>query len=122
MSTVSNIKDGLQLALELANASNRIEDVAKLIETQQQVLQVLDENRQLRDQVEALTNELAMDSQLEREGFTYFVKEEDGTRTGPVCPICYKRDRVVTRLVPTQGKNVDPHFCPHCQKQTWLQA
>jgi hypothetical protein len=114
MSTVSNIKDGLQLALELANATNRAGDVAKLIETQQQVLQVLDDNRQLRDRVAELEDELAMDSQLEREGFKYYVREESGSRTGPVCPGCYKRDRVVSQLVSASGGVMT--FCQRCKE------
>lgn len=121
MSTISNITDGFRVAMDLANAANRAGDVAKLIETQQQIMDVLDENRQLRDRVAALEDELAMDSQLERDGFAYYIVEEDGKKTGPVCPVCYKRDRAVIQLVPVQG-NVDPHFCPHCKDQTWVYA
>lgn len=113
MSTVSNIKDGLQVALELANAANKSEAVAKLIETQQQILQVLDENRHLRDRVTQLEDELAMDSQLLREGFRYYVLEATGDRTGPVCPGCYKRERVVSQVVES---SLSSHFCQRCQE------
>ena len=114
MSTVSNIKDGFQVAMDLANAANRAGDVAKLIETQQQVLDVLDANRQLRDQVATLEDELAMESQLERQGFSYFVREADNSQTGPVCPGCYKRDRVVSRVV---GDSTYGYFCQRCKEQ-----
>jgi len=114
VSTVSNIKDGLQLALELANAANRTGDVAKLIETQQQVLQVLDENRQLRNRVAELEDELAMDSQLVRKGVAYFIQEQDCSLTGPVCPGCYKRDRVVSQLA---NSTLNGMFCCRCQEE-----
>lgn len=94
MSTVSNTRDGLKLALELANAGTRVEDVNTIIDMQQQVLQVLAENRQLTVRVSELEDELAMDSQLKRDDYAYYVVEEDGAKTGPVCPGCYKRDRV----------------------------
>ncbi|MBK5211390.1 MAG: hypothetical protein JJE36_03655 [Coriobacteriia bacterium] len=117
MSTVSNIKDGLQVALDLANAANRVGDVAMLIETQQQVLQILDENRQLRDRVAELEDELAMDSQLHREGLSYYVQEDDGSKTGPVCLGCYKRDRVVSKLVQSSLSDV---FCGRCKETYYL--
>lgn len=113
MSTVSNIKDGFQVAMELANAANRAGDVAKLIQTQQQVLDVLDENRQLRQQVAALEDELAMESQLVRKGLAYYVHEGDGTDTGPVCPGCYKRDRIVAGLV---EDTLGTKFCQRCHE------
>jgi hypothetical protein len=119
MSTISNITDGFRIAMDLATAANRVEDVAKLIETQQLVMQVLEDNRQLTDQVAELKDELAMDSQLERDQFSYSIHEDDGTKTGPVCPVCYKRHRVVVQLIPVKG-NIDPHFCPHCKEQTWV--
>lgn len=119
MSTVSNIKDGLQLALELANATNRAGDVAKLIETQQQVLQILDDNRQLRDKVAELEDELTMESQLTRRGFSYFIEEEDGSLTGPVCPSCYKRDRVVSQLVKA---HLSGELCPRCNESYRLEG
>jgi len=114
VSTVSNIKDGFEVAMELANAANRSGDVAKLIVTQQQVLDVLDANRQLRDQVAALEDELAMESQLVRRGFTYHVREQDDSLTGPVCPGCYKRDRVVAQIIDTGALG---HFCARCEER-----
>ena len=112
MSTVANIKDGLQIALDLANATNRADDFAKLIDTQQMVLEVLEENRQLRARVAELEDELDLESRLTREGLVYYVSEDDGSRTGPVCPACYKRDRIVVGVRPTS----DAHFCPHCRQ------
>lgn len=116
MSTVSNIKDGFQVAMDLANAANRAGDVAKLIETQQQVMEILDANRQLRDQVASLEDELAMESRLQRTGFAYSVREDDGSLTGPVCPGCYKRDRVVSQLT-YSGFEEPNKQCPRCKER-----
>ena len=80
MSSVSNIVDGFKIAFDLANTANRVEDVKKLIETQQLVMQVLEDNRQLTAQVAELKDELAMDSQLVREGFAYYIEDESGGR------------------------------------------
>lgn len=115
MSTVSNIKDGMQVALDLASAANRAGDVAKLIATQQQMLDILEENRSLRDKVAALEDELAIESQLRRKGFEYFVVESDDSGTGPVCPGCYRRDRVVSKLVGT-GMGGGSKVCSRCHE------
>jgi hypothetical protein len=118
MSSVSNIKDGFQIAMDLANAANRAGDVAQLIDTQQQVLAVLDENRNLRARVEELEADLAAVSQLERQGLDYFVREEDGSLTGPVCPTCYTKDHIVSLLASQPGYI---KFCARCKQTYFMQ-
>lgn len=91
----------------------------KIIELQQNVVQLLDEDRQLRARVAELEGELAMDSQLVRQGFSYYLKEDDGSETGPVCPGCYKRDRVASQLV-RAAHSPDGLFCPRCQEKYYI--
>ena len=111
MSTVGNIKDGMKVALDLAQAANRADDYAKLIDTQQTVMAVLEENRELREQVRSLQGELRLDSKLARVKDRYFIDEDDGTQTGPVCPSCYMKDRIVINLVNPSST------CPKCKER-----
>jgi len=110
MTTVGNIRDGMKVALDLAQAANRAEDYAKLIDTQQQVMAVLEENRSLRDRVRDLEAELELESKLVRVKDRYFVREDDGSQTGPICPHCYMAERIVALL------NDPGQSCPRCKE------
>jgi hypothetical protein len=111
VSTVGNIKDGMKVALDLAQAANRAEDYAKLIETQQTVMAVLEENRELRDRNRALEDELELESKLVRIKDCYFVREDDESQTGPICPNCYMKDRIVAVLFQPSST------CPRCRER-----
>jgi hypothetical protein len=109
MSTVGNIKDGMKVALDLAQAANRAEDYAKLIEAQQTVMAVLEENRALREKVRVLEGELELEAKILRVKNQYFVREDDGSQTGPICPHCYMSDHIVTTL------HEPSKTCPCCK-------
>lgn len=77
---------------------NPNEERAALLDLREQVSDLEEENRELRRENSELRERLASKKRLQRIGSAYYVLEDDGTKTGPVCPECYSGDGIVCAL------------------------
>ena len=77
---------------------NPDEEKMALLELREQVYDLEDENRMLKRENSELRERLAARKKLERIGGAYYVLEDDGSKTGPVCPHCYIEDGLVMIL------------------------
>lgn len=74
------------------------EEKLALMEIRHQVMQLEDENGDLKREVKSLREKLAGRKKLECFGGAYFVLDDGGARTGPVCPKCYNGEGIVSLL------------------------
>lgn len=116
MLTATGLREGFRVALELAGAADRSADVQKLLAAQKQAFQLLEENEAQRVRIAELEERLATTAKLKRRGFAYYVAEEDGTETGPVCPACFRGDCITSRLVEAYSDGGGTVFCQRCQE------
>lgn len=77
---------------------NPDEERMALLDLMDQVSDLEEENRELRRENAELRERLASRKRLERVGGAYFLLEDDGSKTGPVCPQCYEADEIACIL------------------------
>lgn len=82
---------------------NPDEERMALLDLMDQVSDLEEENRELRRENAELRERLASRKRLERVGGAYFLLEDDGSKTGPVCPQCYEEDKIVVILERANG-------------------
>lgn len=72
------------------------------------------ENLELREENERLQSELRRDSSvLAMVGVAYYLIESDGSKIGPICPVCYERDGIPSILRSTD----DGAECASCGRE-----
>ncbi len=84
-----------------------------LIDLREQVSDLEEENRRLKAENAELRAMLARKKRLETYHATSFVLEDDGTKTGPVCPRCYQEGGIEVLLERSSGGA----HCPVCGKR-----
>lgn len=82
-----------------------------LIDLREQVSDLEEENRRLKAENAELRARLAHKKRLETIGATSYVLEDDGSKTGPVCQLCYLEKSVTVLLEKSNGGA----FCPLCK-------
>ena len=82
---------------------NPDEERMALLDLMDQVSDLEEENRELRRENAELRERLASRKRLERVGGAYFLLEDDGSKTGPVCPQCYEEDKIAVILERANG-------------------
>lgn len=82
---------------------NPDEERMALLDLMDQVSDLEEENRELRRENAELRERLASRKRLERVGGAYFLLEDDGSKTGPVCPQCYEADKIAVILERANG-------------------
>ena len=101
------IKDGISVAQKADN----IELVQTLIGAQKEMLDLVDENRRLRDRIRELETPEDISRRLRFDGKRYWL-DRDGKEDGPYCSICFDHDRKLIRL--TNGEMVGVFWCGVC--------
>ena len=84
--------------LEVSASIQSVDDKARLLDLMSQMQEMGLEMDRMRDENSNLRKQLASRKKLERIGGAYYVLEDDGSKTGPVCPQCYVRDELVCIL------------------------
>lgn len=79
------------------------EEKMALIDLREQVSDLEEENRRLKAENAELRAKLVSRKKLERVGGACFILEDDGSKTGPVCPNCYEHDGIVMLLERANG-------------------
>ena len=110
MGVVDNIKEITGLIQKIDN----IELYRKILDLHAEVLGLVDENRGLRDKVQALEGRLAVRENLVFQGSVYIIRNDDGSSKGPFCTGCWDGKNLLARLV-DYGSNTYLN-CPNCSK------
>lgn len=106
------IIENLKTAVGLAKKIGSIEVQQKLIDVQGEALDLIDENRTLRERVSALAGELKTKKSLQFRNTFYWATTDEGDEEGPFCSHCYDSGRNLIHLHPI---NNGRYFgCPAC--------
>lgn len=95
MSSIANIVKGF---LEATETVQSIPDKARILDLISQVQQMSAELDSLKEENKMLREQLAKRKKMERIGGTCYILEDDGAKTGPICPHCYADDGIVMLL------------------------
>lgn len=95
MPNISNIIKGF---LDVANAAQSTVDKSRILDLVSQVQQISAELDSLREENKMLREQLAKRKKMERIGGACYILEDDGAKTGPICPQCYAEDGIVMLL------------------------
>lgn len=92
------LKDNLEAVYELAKRCANIELQEQIMSLREQVLEVENENHQLRLKNKELEEGLKLKGQLNFEGRIYWMCKEDGSKDGPFCQVCMDKIGKFIRL------------------------
>lgn len=90
--------DTMRAARDVAREVASLDARIQLMDALDMAADLREENESLREENAVLRRRLAAKKRLERDGGACYVLEDDGTKTGPVCPDCYGRDGIVMLL------------------------
>ena len=110
---MSSVMDTIKVASSIIAGIDATDDRLALLELIDKTHLLLDENQDLKRRNERLAEQLARRKELERVRASFYLIERDGTRTGPVCPVCYERDGIPRILRSTE----EGAECASCGEQ-----
>lgn len=106
------IIDSIKTAGTLAKQIGSIEVQQKLIDLQVEALDLIDENRTLKERVATLEGKLKTKKSLQFRKNFYWTTADDGHEEGPFCSHCYDSDRNLIHLhAISNGRDFG---CPAC--------
>jgi len=100
--------DTMRKIYDLATKGATIELQKTILDLKREVLAVANENVQLREELLRLTNAGADSGEVKWEGDAYWTVQEDGSKDGPFCQVCYDSSRKLCRLY--YGSESDPDY------------
>jgi len=106
---VENVK---QIAEVLRKIDN-VELYRQILDLQAEILQLVEENRQLKARVREVEEQLTINAVLVFEKDCYWRPQEKGSPDGPYCSNCWDNRRQLVRMI----KCGDPDYvqCPTCK-------
>lgn len=105
--------DTIKVASSIIAGIDATDDRLALLELIDKTHLLLDENQDLKRRNARLAEQLSRRKELERVQASFYLIERDGTRTGPVCPVCYERDGIPRILRSTE----EGAECASCGEQ-----
>lgn len=109
MGLVENVKDEVKLVQQLDN----IDLMRKMLDVQNDSMQLATENTQLREEVQRLEKALAISGDVIYESNACWLKKPDDTKQGPYCSRCWDVDKQLVRM-PQAGPIRKVLHCPQC--------
>lgn len=108
----SDIKEMLKDARNFAGGANDQQTVSLLKDIQLEVYDLIEENRELRNQIQELKNEKDISSKLEFANDAYYYNNK-----GPYCTKCWDVDSILVRMVvpPRPLMRVGNYRCNNCE-------
>lgn len=106
-----DFKHLLKTLMETYAEMNPDELRKKMLDLREAYDDLEDESRILSEENRALREQLKRRKDLERRKDAYYIIEDNGSPTGPVCPRCYLEDGIVVKLA-MSGKGA---YCPACK-------
>jgi len=96
---IFNVSDLKEIGKVLQQAGQS-EMYAKLIEAQQNSLELIQKNKELGERIKQLKDELDLQKAVIFEDDGYWKKDDDGNKIdGPFCPSCYDNNQKLGRLL-----------------------
>lgn len=108
------IIDSLKSAIDALKESGKIDVIQDIIEAQSQIIELMDENKGLKNQLEDCKEKLKIKGSINFDRNAYWLTKENGEKEGPYCSLCYDSDKKLINLIPC----VDPKYlmCPKCKR------
>lgn len=115
MKTIMDISKTLDDQKTISAINSAVAEVQiKLIQTQQQILEVQDENRALKEELSRLKEGKALEANVAFHDGAYWNKREDGKEDGPFCPSCWGLEKkLVLPSVSEVHNNMASLYCIH---------
>lgn len=101
-----DVKEMLKDARNLATGANDYQTVQLLKDIQLEVYDLIDENRDLRLEIEELKNKKKYENELEYKG-SYYLRKSDNRK---LCLRCFDENGKSISLL-----DGSPHYCPVCK-------
>lgn len=100
---MADLLDAISDAREVVKTISSVDDRIRLSEALDRASALRDENERLKRKVRKLRKKLAAMKKLETYKGASYVIEDDGEKTGPICPWCYKHDGITVLLARSNG-------------------
>lgn len=110
---MNSVMDTIKVASSVVSGIDVAADRLALLELIDKTHLLFEENQDLKRQNARLVEQLSRCKALERIGGAFYILEQDGSRTGPICPLCYERDGIPRILRSTE----EGAECASCGEQ-----
>jgi hypothetical protein len=107
------VYEAVKDALNMIQKSDNIELYRMLLDIQKESLELLEDNRVLKQRIRELENDKSLEDDLEVKSNCYFKKS---TGDGPFCITCWDKDRKLVRMYLTD----DYAYCHPCKYGTYI--
>ncbi|MCH3967815.1 MAG: hypothetical protein LKE50_04215 [Atopobiaceae bacterium] len=101
---MASVGDIARAIVVIAAGISSADDQKMLYEARDSLFKLQDENRELREKADELSTKLRRREELKRDGSSYYLVEDDGSRFGPICPSCYEDSGIVISLARGNGE------------------
>lgn len=122
LSTIPMLLEGFKGLVSLADKSTRLEFNEKLIEIQQNLLnlqreysEVIADNQRLTSELKGVLDQLSMRANGFTEDGVYWQKNTGSTRQGPFCPVCFGNSGKLVPLLLGGALSDQVSVSMHCQ-------
>lgn len=110
MGAYEAIKD----AVSMIQKTDNIELYRTILDVQKECLDLLEENRILKEQVRLLQDNKDIQERLLVKGHCYYMPKENGSLDGPFCTTCWDKDRKLIRMHVSDSGGFDLATCHVC--------
>jgi hypothetical protein len=110
VSVLDTIKDTVNIIQKVDN----IELYRSILDIQKECMDLVEENRSLKERIGELEVEKITNDKLGVKGHCYYLKKDDGELDGPFCTTCWDKDRKLIRMHISNGMGFDSASCHAC--------
>lgn len=111
------LKDGLKLAQQ----SDNIELISKLLEIQREFQELQQENFELKKELSRLTERQSKVIEYNEKRTALYEVKEDGTKDGPYCTSCWELNNTLISVHMYEHGNTTRQRCPVCKNEIVLE-
>ncbi len=107
------ILDEVKSLVKTVQQIDNIELYKKILDLQAHIMELLEENRRLKGDVDSLREKLRVKESLKFERDAYWIEPLDGQKDGPFCCKCWDTNQLLVRMIFCG----DPAYseCPSCK-------
>ncbi|MDD4594715.1 MAG: hypothetical protein PHY33_06360 [Methanobacteriaceae archaeon] len=106
-----SLYEGIKDVASIVQKADNIELYEKLLDLQRDALDILDENKSLKERIRELENNLNIEEKLLFKDNAYYLEQKDKEPDGPFCSVCWDRDKKLIRLHFDSGTRYDCNVC-----------
>ncbi len=109
------ILDEIKSVAKTIQQIDNIDLYRKILDLQAEVMNLLEENGNLKTEVASLKDKLRIKESLVFQQDAYWQKASDGNKYGPFCTKCWDTEQILVRMLDDPLSRLPCNKCPNCK-------